>query len=168
MVDQSNPLDNSNLASLLTTLDLLGNDKDAGGAFSSPKLNTAAIESTATMLTKWWTAALAALGGTTTIAAAATRFWAGLSGGSRTAVIAGTCGLLVAIAVALGWIISSDLRARAVAQSAVYQARAAVAAAYLQGASPGKSTGAALNGAAFADEVAKAASDAVMQKMNSG
>ncbi|MGO8862087.1 MAG: hypothetical protein ACLQRH_15170 [Acidimicrobiales bacterium] len=123
----------SPLKALLTDINALGASSDsAGGAFTKPAQSVAIIESGATALTKWWSGAVGALGGATAITAAITKFWNGQHGGERIALIASTGAVVVAVAIALAVIISSDVRGRAIGASAVYAARAQIATTFIE------------------------------------
>jgi hypothetical protein len=120
------------LDDLLQGINLLGADSDRTGGVVAPSQGVAIIESGATAMSKWWSAAVAALGGTSAIAAVATRFWSGTSGGTRIAVVVAVAAVVAASLIALAIIVSSDVRGRATGATAVYYARATVAKEFAQ------------------------------------
>lgn len=99
--------------------------------------STAAIESTATAMAKWWAAATAAGGSLAWVVAwraAISDFWSNTTttGAERIAVIALAAATMVAVVMAIAIMVSADVKARAVASAAQYHARAAIADAYLK------------------------------------
>jgi len=125
--DVLDPLDD-----LLTGINLLGPDGAATGGVTAPAQSVAIIESGATALSKWWSTAVAGLGGVAAITAVATRFWNGVQGGTRIAVVAGVAGVVAASLIALAIIVGSDVRGRALGATAVYAARAKIAVEFLE------------------------------------
>jgi hypothetical protein len=111
---------------LLTGINMLGTQDQAGSFLNNPKPNVAIIESTATSLTKVVGTLVGSLGGASAVATGGLAIWGGLQGGERIAVIAASAGLLSAIAVALSVIVGSDIRGRATGAVAIYEARATV------------------------------------------
>jgi hypothetical protein len=115
------------LKNILTGINALGGPGDSSGsAFSAPSQSVAIIESGATSLTKWWSAAVGALGGATAITAAASGFWNSQTGATRIALLSATAGVIAAATVAIAWIVTSDVRGRAVGAAAIYEARSRV------------------------------------------
>ena len=74
------------------------------------------------------------------ITAAATRFWDNQQGGTRIAVVAATGAVIAATVIALGIIVSSDVRGRATGAAAIYHTRARVARTFLDASMAAKQT----------------------------
>ena len=106
-------------------------DPPTGSLIHSPDPSAAAIESTATALTKVWTVALSALGGTAAVSTVATGFWNGLNGNSRLVLLGGMAVVVASTVIGLAVVISADLRARSGGMAAIYSARARVAVEFL-------------------------------------
>jgi hypothetical protein len=98
----------------------------------------AAIESTATALAKWWSAAAGGTGilaGLSTWLIAASNYWATSASVAEKVVIIGSAGtLLVSIILSIALMVSFDVRARSVASAAQYHARARIANGYVRAA----------------------------------
>ena len=126
------------LAQLLQGLGLLGKPEDlqgadgAASAFSGPPQSVAILEAGATAFSKWWTAAIAALGGATAITAAANKFWLGTDSNTHVALVAGAAFVIGAALIAIGLMVTSDVRARGEGQAALYQMRAHLASVFLR------------------------------------
>jgi hypothetical protein len=116
---------------LLEGLDLLGTSdesKQADGiqaVFKGPPQSVALIEAGATAAAKWWAAGLGA-----TVAG----LWVAVAGwyekqpdGVQTVILGGTAVVTAALVLAIGYLIASDVRSRALASIAVIEARAHVA-----------------------------------------
>jgi hypothetical protein len=116
---------------LLEDLHLLGNRADTAKAssftavFTGPPDSVALIEAGATALGKWWAAGLSA----TVVAVWARVFtwWGGQPEGTRQAALIGAAVVTAAIALAIGYLLASDVRGRAAASVATIEARALVA-----------------------------------------
>jgi hypothetical protein len=116
---------------LLEGLDLLGKSTESGqaegfvSAFTGPPQSVALIEAGATAATKWWAAGLGAtvVGIWGSVAA-----WYGDQPERVQVVVLGGAALVTAaLVLAIGHLIASDVRGRAVASVSVIQARAKVA-----------------------------------------
>jgi len=155
------------LQKLLTGINALGSSNDStGGAFQKPSQAVAIIESGATALTKWWSGAVGAVGGATAITAAITKFWSGQHGDVRIALLATTGGVLVAVAIALAVIVSSDVHGRAMGAAAIYATRAQVTSTMLElicrsQKPPAEGGAAALSPAVFANAASEGAKTAL-------
>lgn len=125
------------LTRLLQNLSLLGTPDDlkkADGAsaaiFGTPQ-SVAIIEAGATALGKWWSVALAGSAVVTGALAAWKGIWSGEHDVVRLGIVVAAALILSAIALALGAIVSSDVRGRAVGAAALFQARAGIATDFL-------------------------------------
>jgi len=122
---------------LLRDLSMLGTPTEiesANGvkaAFTGPPQSVAIIEAGATALGKWWTAALASGASLTAIIAAIQGIWGGEHDPVRVAFVAGAAVVVAALAIAIGIIVSSDVRGRAAGAAAQIQARANIATTFL-------------------------------------
>jgi len=129
------------LQRLLIGMSILGKQEDqiASSGFASTfkgvSINVAALESTSTALAKWWAVAIGAggfLGGIwATWRVAVAGFWSEAQVGERMTTIAAVAAAAVAIVLAIAIIVNADVKARSIASAAQYEARAAVAGAYI-------------------------------------
>jgi hypothetical protein len=127
------------LVQLLVDLGIKGTDQDeisaakAGAALSGSPSSVAIIEAGATAASKGWTSAIAALGGGTAVWAALSNFWKAQQTAQSSIVIAASV-VIAACVLSAGLIMYGDVRARGQGAAAQYQARAAIACAFLAGA----------------------------------
>lgn len=116
---------------LLRELNLLPSPEDlkaASGfvaAFTGPPESVAVIEAGATAATKWSSAGLGAA--LAAVWAAVAGFWGGITDEVRVAVLLAGGLLSAAVVIAIGLLLSSDVRGRAAASVATIQARSLVA-----------------------------------------
>jgi hypothetical protein len=112
-----------------TALDAAGG---VGAAFAGPPQSVALIEAGATAVAKWWAAGLGAV----VLAAWATvpAWWSGQTGGVHATVVGGVALLSSAVALAVAYLLASDVRGRALASAATIEARARVAREMIQAA----------------------------------
>jgi hypothetical protein len=131
--------------------------KDSATAGNDVPQSVAIIEAGATQISKASANQVKALGGLTGIAGAVAAFWE-KNHDIRIIVVAAAAFVLAAALIAIAVIVSSDVRARANAAAAQYDARARVAEAYLQGAVSSfiHPPAAAVNGQAAVKAAAKA------------
>jgi hypothetical protein len=116
---------------LLEDLNLLGNreeDQEADGfhaAFAGPPQSVALIEAGATAASKWWAAGL----GTTAVATwgSVAAWWGSQETAIKVAVVGGAAIVTAALAIAIGYLIASDVRGRAAAAVSLIEARANLA-----------------------------------------
>lgn len=102
-------------------------------ALTGPPQSVALIEAGATAATKWWSAGLSAVA--TVASGLLVGFWnSEASVEVKMALIIGLAVLLAAVVVAIGMLLSADVRGRAAATVATVNARAQVAAAMTQAA----------------------------------
>ncbi len=132
--------DGSDLAeptrALLKSLDVLPDEEEVrlannGVGWKTPP-SLQVITAGAGSLSKWMSGALVTLGGSSVVLAAVSGFWDSSSDALRTSIALGLAVLLSAVAVAIATIVRSDIRARAVASAAQYEARGAITAAFLE------------------------------------
>jgi hypothetical protein len=127
------------LTQLLVDLGIKGTTADeatAGNASTAVKglpVSVSIIEAGATAASKGWATLIAALGGGTAVWGAATNFWKSSSGSQGNLVI-GAAIVIAACALGVALIMYGDVRARGQGAAAQYSARAAIATAFLQGA----------------------------------
>src|SRR6202035_1466809 len=100
-------------------------------AFKGPPQSVAIIEAGATALGKWWATTLGAGAGLTAIVATVQGIWGNEHDLVRVAFVGGAAVVLAALAVAIGLIVSGDVRGRAAGAVAEYQARAQVASTFM-------------------------------------
>lgn len=127
------------LTQLLVDLGIKGTTADettAGNASTAVKglpVSVSIIEAGATAASKGWATLIAALGGGTAVWGAVTNFWKSSSGSQGNLVI-GAAIVIAACALGVALIMYGDVRARGQGAAAQYSARAAIATAFLQGA----------------------------------
>jgi hypothetical protein len=117
--------------SLLEDLNLLGTEEEEsaakgfGAIISGPPQSVALIEAGATAAAKWWAAGL----GTAAVAAwgAVAAWWPDQEVAVKVAVLGGASLVTAALAIAIGYLIASDVRGRAAAAVSLIEARATVA-----------------------------------------
>jgi hypothetical protein len=112
---------------LLKSLNLL-----ADVSASPDSAGVAVLESNAAAISKGWAAAVAGLGGLSTVVGAIAAFWSDQSNEVRLALISGIAFMIPITALAIAWIITSDLKSRAQGQIAIYQSRREIAMSMLQ------------------------------------
>lgn len=128
------------LKQLLQDLDILGTSADVAKvqksttAVARVPVSVSIIEAGATAASKGWAAVVAALGGATAVWGAVTNFWNGQTPATRGTLAIAAAVVIAACALGVGLIMSADVRARGQGATAQYHARAAVASAFLSGA----------------------------------
>ena len=139
------------LTQLLVDLGIKGTAADetlAGApstALKGTPVSVSIIESGATAASKGWATLIAALGGGTAVWGAVTNFWKSESGIQGNLVI-GAAVVIAACALGVALIMYGDVRARGQGAAAQYTARAAIATAFLQGATIAVKIPAAVSG----------------------
>jgi len=113
------------VGSLLRSVNLLGPEGEEDGlaaTLEGSSMGVAVIESTATALAKWW-----ATGGSAALVAVwvwAARYWPNQDPVTKRTIILSVAIFSAAMVLALGHLLSSDVRGRAVASAATFRARA--------------------------------------------
>jgi hypothetical protein len=136
-VDDSGNDISAPVVSLLEKLSILSDPTELekangpGAVISGPPQSVAIIESGATALSKWWSAGLGATLTGGTILTAVTGFWAKEHDPVRIALIAGAAFFFGAVALAIGIMVSSDVRARGSGAVAQIRTRGEVATTFL-------------------------------------
>lgn len=102
------------------------------GLFGGTPDSVAVIEAGATTFSKAGATAIGALGGGGVILAAVQGFWNGQQGAMRIVLVSCFTGFLIGLLAALAVIISADVRGRASASVAQYNARSAVTVEFLR------------------------------------
>jgi hypothetical protein len=122
------------LQTVLRKISVLPEEGDAArvGALAGTPDSVAIIEAGATTFSKAGVTAIAALGGGGVILAAVQGFWNGQRDAMRIVLVSCFTAFLVALVVALAVIIAADVRSRARASVAQYDARSAVTVEYLR------------------------------------
>lgn len=116
---------------LLEQLNLLGTAEHneqatgRGSVFAGPPQSVALIEAGATAAAKWWAAGLGATVIATWVAVAA--WWEKQDETIQAVAVGGAALATAALVVAIGYLIASDIRARAVAAVSTIEARAQIA-----------------------------------------
>lgn len=116
---------------LLEDLNLLGSTDEENAAdgfqavFAGPPQSVALIEAGATAASKWWAAGL----GASVIATwgSVATWWGGQDAAIKVAVVGGAAIVTAALAIAIGYLIASDVRGRAAAAVSLIEARANLA-----------------------------------------
>jgi len=148
------------LTQLLVDLGIKGTTDDettaetASTALKGTPVSVSIIEAGATAASKGWAALIAALGGGTVAWGAVSNFWKSETGVQGNLVI-GAAVVIAACTLGVALIMYGDVRARGQGAAAQYSARAAIATAFLQGATIAVKTPAAVSG----PQPATAASD---------
>jgi hypothetical protein len=120
---------------LLEDLNLLGTpaeNEKAGtfaATFNGPPQSVALIEAGATAASKWWAASLGATVAATWVSVAG--WWGNQAAAVQTGALGGAALVTAAVAVAIGYLIASDVRGRGAAAVAVIEARSSLATAML-------------------------------------